>query len=85
MAELVSVIEPVETSGFSSQHSEEFRLRDTLSDLSPRAAADLAKRSGLSLGGVQALLGQLELDGAVVEKDRGWMPAPPPKKEKPLA
>jgi DNA processing protein len=69
----------------SPHHSEQSRLLDTISDRAPRAAADLAKRSGLSLAGVQALLGRLELEGAVVERDRGWMLAPPPKKEKPLA
>ena len=90
MAELAPIDVPlfrdseIET-GISPHHSDESRLRDTLSDRSPRTAADLAKRSGLSLGGVQALLGRLELEGAAIERDRGWMLAPPPKKEKPLA
>ena len=86
MAELAPLDVPLfRDAGISPHHSEESRLRDTLSDRSPRAAADLAKRSGLSLATVQAELGRLELEGAVVERDRGWMLAPPPKKEKPLA
>lgn len=86
MAELAPMDVPkVHDARISPHHSEQSRLRDTLSDRSPRTAADLARRAGLSLGTVQAELGRLELEGAVVERDRGWMLAPPPKKEKPLA
>jgi len=86
MAELAPIDVPLfRDNQISPHHSEESRLRDTLSDRSPRTSADLAKRSGLSLPTVQAELGRLELEGSVVEKDRGWMLAPPPKKEKPLA
>jgi DNA processing protein len=49
------------------------RLLDALSTRSPRTSVDLATRSGLSVGDVQALLGTLELDGVVAERERGWV------------
>ena len=49
------------------------RLLDALSTRSPRTTVDLATRSGLSVGDVQALLGTLELDGVVAERERGWV------------
>jgi len=54
----------------SAEHT---RLLDALSARSPRTAADLAARSGLSIARVQSLLGALELDGEVRESERGWM------------
>ena len=79
-----SEVEPVET-GFSDQHSDAARLRDAMSARSARSASDLAVRSGLAVGTVQALLGALELDGGARETDRGWRLPPPPKPEKPSA
>jgi predicted Rossmann fold nucleotide-binding protein DprA/Smf involved in DNA uptake len=43
---------------------------------SPRDAADIAVRSGLPLDRVRSLLGRLELDGDVVERERGWAMVP---------
>jgi DNA processing protein len=49
------------------------RLFDALSVTAPRTCADIAARAGMSFAEVQALLGGLELDGQVVERDRGWI------------
>jgi DNA processing protein len=57
----------------SAEHT---RLLDALSARSPRTAADLAARSGLSIARVQALLGEIELDGVVRQSERGWMRRP---------
>jgi DNA processing protein len=76
-----SGVEPVET-GFSDQHSDAARLLDAMSTRSARSASDLAVRSGLAVGTVQALLGALELDGRAREIARGWLLPPPPKAEK---
>ena len=73
------------TGGISEQHSDEARLLDAMSTRSARSASDLAVRSGLAVGAVQALLGALELDGGARETERGWMLPPLPKAEKPLA
>ena len=48
------------------------RLADALSTRSARASDDLARRSGLSLDRVEALLGILELDGSAVRAAAGW-------------
>jgi DNA processing protein len=45
---------------------------DALSTRTARSAEDVAQRCGLSLAGVQAVLGSLELDGAAVLRERGW-------------
>ena len=85
MAELAP-LEPaaLQQARISEHHSEESRLRDSLSARSPRDATDLATRAGLSVVSVQALLGALELDGSVKENERGWLRVDP-KKEKPLS
>jgi DNA processing protein len=49
------------------------RLFDAISVRSPRAVADIAARSGLSPDAVRALLGALELEGRVAERERGWV------------
>ncbi|MCU1543082.1 MAG: dprA [Microbacteriaceae bacterium] len=49
------------------------RLLDAMSLRAPRDAADIAARSGLSLAATRALLGRLELDGGVAERERGWV------------
>ncbi|MGV8884240.1 MAG: DNA-processing protein DprA [Microbacteriaceae bacterium] len=49
------------------------RVLDALSTRSPRRAADVAARSGLSVANTQSALGLLELDGAVEERERGWL------------
>lgn len=51
---------------------EQIRLLDAMSFGSPRRSDDIAARSGLSVGAVRALLGTLELEGVVAERERGW-------------
>ena len=71
-----------DATGFSDQHTDEARLLDAMSARAARSASDLAVRSGLAVGAVQALLGGLELEGGARETERGWMLPPPPKPEK---
>jgi len=59
------------------------RAVDAVSHRSPRAAKDIAKRAGFSAAAAQALLGVLELEGIVEERERGWV-RPKPKKERGL-
>jgi DNA processing protein len=56
---------------------EHTRLLDAMSVRSPRRAADIASRAGLSVTEVQALLGTLELDGRVREVEGGWVRVDP--------
>lgn len=56
-----------------SPSSTQVRVLDALSTRAPRATADIAARSGLSVSDAQSTLGLLELDGAVVERERGWI------------
>ncbi len=49
------------------------RLFDALSITAPRTSSDIAARAGMSVAEVQSILGQLELDGQVVERERGWI------------
>lgn len=53
--------------------SDQVRVLDALSVSAPRKAQDVAARSGLSVAGVQAVLGILELESRVVERERGWL------------
>jgi DNA processing protein len=50
----------------------QLRVLDALSTRSPRTSADIAARSGLSVTSVQATLGVLQLENAVMEGERGW-------------
>jgi len=59
--------------GGRGQTSDMTRLLDALSIRAPRDSADVAARAGLSLSTVRALLGQLALDGAASERERGWV------------
>jgi DNA processing protein len=52
---------------------EETRLFDAMSISAPRTSSDIAARAGMSVATVQSLLGRLELDGRVVERNRGWL------------
>jgi len=79
MAQLVAPLETV--GGYSEEHTDEARLLDSLSTRAPRSPTDLAARSGLAVSVVQALLGALELEGRVVERERGWMRQKPPKED----
>jgi DNA processing protein len=56
--------------------SDRTRLFDAISVRSPRHVADIAARAGLSLDAVRALLGALELEGEVAERERGWVRVP---------
>jgi len=65
---------------------EQTRLLDALSFSSPREVTDIAARAGLSTAAVQSLLGALEIDELVTERERGWVKlkptdpsAPPPR------
>jgi predicted Rossmann fold nucleotide-binding protein DprA/Smf involved in DNA uptake len=57
----------------SSDSQEITRLLDAMSYSAPRVSSDIAARAGLSLGTVQSLLGTLELDTRVAERERGWV------------
>lgn len=49
------------------------RLADAMSSRTPLAPDELARRSGMSVDHVRALLGTLELEGAVERRERGWV------------
>jgi DNA processing protein len=73
LAPLTSVhLDSVENVELPPPATDQIRLLDALSARSQRAAADLAARAGLSLARVQSLLGALELEGRVVEGEKGW-------------
>jgi DNA processing protein len=87
MAELMtgptSRADPAEHSG---RRAEETRLLDAISFTAPRDAKDIASRAGLSVEIAQSMLGALEVEGIVFERDRGWLrrkeedsSKPPPK------
>lgn len=57
--------------------SEELRVRDALSQRSARLVDDIAARSGLSIAGVQSVLGAMQLEGSAVERASGWVRAAP--------
>jgi DNA processing protein len=68
-----------------NRSAEETRLLDAISVTSPRQVQDIAARAGLSIAAVQSLLGALELEEIVTERERGWVKkkpkdpsAPPP-------
>jgi DNA processing protein len=63
----------VETLAFRASSPDETRLIDALSFTAPRQTADLAARSGLSIASVQSLLGGLEIDDRVAEREKGWV------------
>lgn len=48
------------------------RVRDALSVRVPRAAAEVARRSGMSLSDVESLLGLMSLTGDVAASDGDW-------------
>jgi DNA processing protein len=52
---------------------EVIRLLDALSTRAARQVGDVAARAGLSVKEVQSLLGQLSLEGVVIERERGWV------------
>lgn len=52
---------------------EQTRLLDAMSARSARDVTDIARRSGLSVDQVRALLGLLALDGSVAHRADGWV------------
>ncbi|MCP2030572.1 DNA processing protein [Okibacterium sp. HSC-33S16] len=80
MAELVdggdAVAEPLrpsETGGAASFTSDELRVLDALTTRTGRPVADIARRTGLPIDVVQAVLGVLQIGGAVAEHQHGWI------------
>ncbi|MGN8025668.1 DNA-processing protein DprA [Microbacterium sp. 22242] len=68
--ELLGVaVPPVEMAG---EEPDMIRLADALTTRAARTGEELARRSGLCLDRVEALLGILELDGSAVRTDAGW-------------
>ena len=60
----------------SERSSDETRVLDALSVRSPRTASDVAVRSGLPVDAVHSVLGILELDALVAERQDGWVYLP---------
>ncbi|MFJ4224982.1 DNA-processing protein DprA [Microbacterium sp. NPDC089695] len=60
----------------SRAHPDETRVLDAMSPRAPLAPEELARRSGLSPARTSAVLGYLELGGAVRRSDRGWLRVP---------
>ena len=59
--------------GSSARSSEQTRVFDALSARSPRPVSDIARRAGLSTAAVRGALGALDLEGAVRERETGWV------------
>ncbi|CAN5143022.1 DNA-processing protein DprA [soil metagenome] len=76
IAELVPLATTAVRGGTERQPSDQIRVLDAMSARAPRAVGDLAARAGLSVAEVQAVLGTLQLEGAVAEKERGWLRGP---------
>lgn len=53
--------------------SEQVRVLDALSPRSPRATTEIARRAGMSASAVLGALGGLDLEGAVREREAGWV------------
>jgi DNA processing protein len=53
--------------------SDQIRVIDSLSARSPRSMTDVARRAGLATTAVLGALGALELEGAVRERETGWV------------
>lgn len=64
--------------GAASAGPDRLRLRmlDALAPRSARPVEEVARRAGLSVSEVQAALGTLQLEGAVVEREGGWVKVP---------
>jgi DNA processing protein len=68
---------PVELVETRPRSAEETRLLDAISQTSPREVPDIAARAGLSIAAVQSLLGALEIEELVIERERGWVKKKP--------
>jgi DNA processing protein len=60
-------------SGKERRSADETRVRDALSQRSARSVADIANRAGMTVSSVEAVLGTLALEGAVREREKGWV------------
>lgn len=56
-----------------TENSESLRLKDALSARTARGVDELARSSGLPVNAVRSKLGELQLDGQVIEKEAGWV------------
>lgn len=56
----------------TDRSAEQTRVLDAMSFTSPRSTPDIAARCGLSVAGVQAILGALELESVVAPREHGW-------------
>jgi len=59
--------------GSSRASSEQTRVLDALSQRAARTTSEVAERSGLSISSVKSILGVLELDSTVAEREKGWV------------
>jgi DNA processing protein len=75
MAELVDGVSEQEELGqmMAEPTSDQVRVLDALSARAPRDVSDIASRCGLSTAAVTAVLGAFDLDGAVTQRERGWV------------
>ncbi|PWC08268.1 DNA-processing protein DprA [Mycetocola zhujimingii] len=60
----------------TERSSDEVRVLDSLSTRSGRNVDDIARRAGLPVDAVQSVLGVLELEGVVGERQLGWVYLP---------
>jgi DNA processing protein len=77
------VVETSPTSSVRRSSPEQTRLLDAMSYTAPRQTQDIAARAGLSVAAVQSLLGELELETLVSERERGWIKVKPEDPSKP--
>ena len=75
MAELVDGVTDAGGPVSGDPTSEETRVFDALSTRSARDVQDVAARAGMAASTVAAVLGLLELNGRVRERDKGWVRA----------
>lgn len=80
MAELVDGIDGVggvdgvgSVASFRQRTPEETRVLDALSRRAGRTLDDVARRCGMSTASVGSVLGVLQLEGVVTERERGWL------------
>ncbi|HEY2642686.1 MAG TPA: DNA-processing protein DprA [Galbitalea sp.] len=77
------VVETSRTTYLRPLSPEQTRLLDAMSYTAPRQTQDIAARAGLSVAAVQSLLGELELETLVSERERGWIKVKPDDQNKP--
>lgn len=67
---------PAALSRIATEDPDMIRLADALNARTARRPDELARRSGLSIDRVEALLGILDLDGSAIRTERGWHSVP---------